>query len=237
MSESTPDPTGALPKRLGLELALVFCVQMALVYTLVRLDEHFPLSGVLHAAVGLVFIFLPVLVLDRRGKPYGRYGLKFVARALPADLLWAIGAMVVCFVPLVFLSPMFWERAFGVGELVWAFALPEGYPEVAVSHLLVVAVPEEFFYRGYVMGRLDDILPGRVNLLGAKVGLSLPIQAALFALGHFLIDLNPARLAVFFPALGFGWLRARRGSIVTPIVFHAASNIFMEFLTAGFGFK
>jgi len=95
----------------------------------------------------------------------------------------------------------------------------------------------QFFYRGYLMGRLDDIFRGRIRLLGARVGWGLLIQAALFAVGHFLVDLNPQRLGVFFPALAFGWLRARRGTIVAPVVFHAAANVFMEVFRAGYGLR
>jgi len=98
-----------------------------------------------------------------------------------------------------------------------------------------VALPEEIFYRGYVLGRLDDIFRGRVRLLGARVGWGLVIQAVLFALGHYLVDLEPQRLAVFFPALAFGWLRLRQGSVVAPVLLHAGANIFMELLRAGYG--
>lgn len=237
MPDSTPQGRRDPASRLPLELAIVFAVQMAVVFTLVRIDEAISLAGTLHAAVGLVFVFLPVVVLDRRGKPYARYGLRFSPREAPRDLVWFAGAAAICFVPISIAAPPFWEAAFDLPTLEWSFAWPRGYPEVALSHLLVVAVPEEFFYRGYVMGRLDDIFPGRIDLLGARVGVSLPLQAALFAVGHFLIDLNPARLAVFFPALAFGWLRARRGTIAAGVLFHAASNIFMDFLTTGYGFR
>jgi len=231
---SPGDGPPALPRRLPLEVILVFAGQLSLVAGLVQLDRVFTLGGYLHALVGLVFIFLPVFVLDRRGKPYKRYGLTVgKPSTLGVDLLFVVGAMAVCFPPIVLGAPTVW----GIGERVWSFAWPEGYPGVALSHLLVVALPEEFFYRGYLMGRLDDIFRGRIKLLGASVGWALVIQAALFALGHFLVDLNPERLGVFFPALAFGWLRARRGSIVAPVVFHAAANVFMEVFRAGYGLQ
>jgi len=237
MSEARRQEEGRLPTGLGLELLAAVAVQTGLVFLLVRIDERVSLAGTLHALVGLVFIVVPVVVLDRRGRPYGRYGLVLRARALPKDLLWALRAAAVFFAPLVFLSPLFWERCMGATLQPFSFAWPEGYPEVALSHLAVVALPEEFFYRGYLMGRLDDIFRGRIGLLGARVGGGLLIQAALFALGHFLMDLNPSRLAVFFPALAFGWLRARTGGIAAPVLFHAASNVFMGFLTTGYGFR
>ncbi|MFO8070719.1 MAG: CPBP family intramembrane glutamic endopeptidase [Polyangia bacterium] len=223
------DPPGGL----GREVAIVFAVQILLVVGLVQLDRLVSLDGALHAFVGLVFVFLPVIVLDRRGRPYRRYGIT-LGKPL-ADLPLLLIAMVVCFVPIAIAAPPFWREAFGETFGDWSLSWPEGYPGVALSHLVVVALPEELFYRGYLMGRLDDIFGGRIRLLGARVGWSLPMQAALFALGHFLIDFNPSRLGVFFPALAFGWMRARRGTIVAPVLFHAASNVFMEILRAGYG--
>ncbi|HUU21081.1 MAG TPA: CPBP family intramembrane glutamic endopeptidase [Phycisphaerae bacterium] len=229
MSDAPPIP----PRGLAAELALVFAVQLALVAGLVRLGDVLPLGGTVHALVALVFVFLPVLVLDRRGKPYARYG---IALGRPArDLPFALGLMALLFVPIALGAGPFWTWAFHLRLPEWSFAWPSHYPEAALSHLLVVALPEEIFYRGYVLGRLDDIFRGRVRLLGARVGWGLVIQAVLFALGHYLVDLEPQRLAVFFPALAFGWLRLRQGSVVAPVLLHAGANIFMELLRAGYG--
>jgi membrane protease YdiL (CAAX protease family) len=220
---------GTKPRGLAVELSVVYVVSVALVAGLVRLDRAFPLAGNLHALVGLVFIFLPVLVLDRRGRPYERYGLAWGRPG--GDVLWALLFMAAAFPPVALLSPWFW----GIAGRAWTFAWPAGYPGVALSQLLVVALPEEIFYRGYLMGRLDDVFASRVRLLGAQVGPGLLIQAVLFALGHFLVDFNPARLGVFFPALAFGWLRAKRKTIGAGVVFPAASNVFMEIFRAGYG--
>jgi CAAX protease family protein len=235
-------PSNELPtpnrKKLILEVTAVFVIQLILIGILVQLDRMVGLAGNLHALVGVVFILIPMLVLDRQDRPYARYGISWGKPHV--DLLLVVIAMAICF-PLVVVGT---HLAFQViGPQIWGlkavpswhFAWPEGYPGLAFSHLVVVALPEEFFYRGYLLGRLDDIYKKRITILGAQIGWSLPIQAVLFALGHFLIDLNPGRLMVFFPALVFGWLRARRGTIGAPILFHAASNIFMETFRAGFG--
>ena len=227
-----PEPP-ALPRGLGAEVAIVFAVQLVLVVGLVRLDDLLDYGGGLHALVGVVFVLLPILVLDRRGKPYARYGVR-LDRPL-GDAAWALGAMAIAFVPVALASPWAW----GVADRSFDFAWPAGYPGAAFAQLVVVAGPEELFFRGYLMGRLDDVFGrrGRFRLLGAEVGPSLFAQAALFALGHFAVDLAPHRLLVFFPALAFGWLRARRGTMVAPILFHAASNIFMDILRTGYGFR
>ena len=59
------------------------------------------------------------------------------------------------------------------------------------------------------------------------------MQAALFALVHLATEPHPAKLAVFFPGLLFGWLRAWRGGIGAAIVFHALSNVLAEILVRG----
>jgi len=69
-----------------------------------------------------------------------------------------------------------------------------------------------------------------VRFLGATVGPAIVVTAALFALGHFVVDFRPMRLGVFFPAILFGWIKERTGTISAPILFHALSNVFMATL-------
>ena len=45
----------------------------------------------------------------------------------------------------------------------------------------------------------------------------------------------PARLAVFFPALLFGWLRARTGGIGASVCLHAICNVYSQMLGRGYG--
>lgn len=105
---------------------------------------------------------------------------------------------------------------------------------LVASHLLLVALPEELFYRGYLQTTLDGFWKQRVRVLGVDLGPSVVVTSAIFALGHFLVDLRVARLAVFFPSLLFGWLRAATGSLAAPILYHAASNILSDLLTKGY---
>ncbi len=93
-----------------------------------------------------------------------------------------------------------------------------------------VALAEEFFYRGYLQGRLNLLLGHRRQVLGAPVGAGLPIGSAVFALHHLLVSSAPQDLLVFFPALAFGWLREATGSVLAPALFHAACNVFAGLL-------
>jgi membrane protease YdiL (CAAX protease family) len=112
--------------------------------------------------------------------------------------------------------------------------LPPKFALLALTQLVVVAVPEELFFRGYLMERLEKVWPPTRRLFGAPVGAALLVSSALFALGHVLVIPNPQRLAVFFPALVFGWMRARTGSIAAGAVFHALCNVVSDVMHASF---
>ncbi len=102
--------------------------------------------------------------------------------------------------------------------------------EVLLIHLVVVALPEEVFYRGFVQARLAPLFRRRIRVLGASLGPHVVVASALFALSHLVTIPHPYRLAVFFPGLLFGWLRERTGGVLAPAVLHAASNVLLEFL-------
>jgi hypothetical protein len=72
-------------------------------------------------------------------------------------------------------------------------------------------------------------------VLGVRVGPGLLVASAIFAVGHVLTEVHPNRLAVFFPALIFGWLRAKTGGIGASLLFHAACNVFASFLLRSYG--
>ena len=60
-------------------------------------------------------------------------------------------------------------------------------------------------------------------------------DGAIFAVGHLLTEPYPGRLAVFFPSLVFGFLRAREGGVGASIVFHALCNLFASYLGQSYG--
>lgn len=193
------------------------------------------------ATVG--FLYLPLVAMRRRNEDYPDYGITF--RALREDLK-LFGILFAVVAPLYVLA--FW----GFAEVLeWlppelrrhvspythrpdiAFRLPARFGEWALDNLLVVALPEEFFYRGYIQARLRDAWPqGRV-FLGARLGPAFWLTALLFAVGHLAI-FEFWRLAVVFPALLFGWMRERTGTVVGATLFHAAANLLALVLEASF---
>lgn len=98
-----------------------------------------------------------------------------------------------------------------------------------LTQFILVAIPEELFYRGYLQTRLDGLV-GRDRLIfGVPVNVtSVVLSSALFAVGHVVTIPSPQRLAVFFPSLLFGWMRRASGGILAPALYHAACNILVE---------
>jgi uncharacterized protein len=111
----------------------------------------------------------------------------------------------------------------------WRFA------ENAFGQLLMVALPEEAFYRGYLQTRLERALPAGITVLGGRIGIATFVTSVVFAVGHIATIPHPARLAVFFPSLLFGWMRSRTGGIGAALVFHACCNLYSDFLGRSFG--
>ena len=148
-------------------------------------------------------------------------------RHLARGLLWAGILIAVSFPPYIPAYKWWFSRE------VFHFALPDTFWQEVVGNLFLVALPEEAFYRGYMQTRLDAVFRGRVRILGAEVGWSVVVTAALFALGH-LVEFRPDKLGTFLPGLVFGWLRVRTGSIGGAVVFHAACNIWAQVLRYGY---
>lgn len=164
----------------------------------------------------------------------GPLDLRALLRAAGASAAWALGLLVVVAVPFFF----GWRAWFAHVAPRLSFALAVRPGEVAdevLGQLFVIALPEEAFYRGYLQSRLDDAWAPRWDLLGARLGPGWLVATALFALGHVVTVHSAARLAVFFPALVFGWLRARTGGIGASVGFHALCNVYSMALGRGFG--
>ncbi len=109
---------------------------------------------------------------------------------------------------------------------------------LVITQLLLVAIPEEFFYRAYLQGALARAWPtGSRRILGVTTNPgAIAATSALFALGHFVVGFDPQRLAVFFPSLLFGWMKDATGSITAAALFHALCNIGVDLLTKAYVF-
>jgi membrane protease YdiL (CAAX protease family) len=196
-------------------------------------------------SVGLVFLAATWLLVWRRDdETVRRSGLSLGGLVLPGPLrvgsiavasaralLWALGVFAAIAVP-YFLAWQWWwapKLAFSID------VRPLDAMNEALGQIVVIALPEESFYRGYLQSRLDEVWAPRWRILGATLGPGWLVACVVFALGHLATVHQPARLAVFFPALAFGWLRARTGGIGAAVAFHALCNVYSEALGRGYG--
>lgn len=162
------------------------------------------------------------------------HGLWFtLRRGLPSlgrELGFALLVAAVVFPPFV-LGFQLWH---GVRQ-PFTFHPPHQPLDFFLTHLVAIALPEEALFRGYFQTRLGELFATRTRVLGAE--LCVPawlLSALLFGLLHFVVALRPERLAVTFPGLLFGWMRARRGGIGAAVWFHAFCNVLAELLSRGY---
>ena len=97
-----------------------------------------------------------------------------------------------------------------------------------LTQILIVALPEEAFFRGYVQGRLRAVWTPQRTVFGVPFGAAHVGAAALFALIHLVAVPAPARLLVFFPGLLFAWLAERNRNIIGAVTHHALSNLMLQ---------
>jgi membrane protease YdiL (CAAX protease family) len=223
------------------------------------LDPTGLLGANLAGVAALLFVLLPDQWLRARGLDWSSFGAPFLVaggrgREPGHPPAWPAGrSVLLALAAVAFVFPVF-ALGFGAfaallphlppglaaalapyaGHPAFAFRLPEGWPLQLALQLLVVALPEELFYRGWLQSAWARLAPARgVTVLGARLGTGFLATQLLFALGH-LTTLQPWRLATFFPGLLFGWLAARTGSVVAPVLVHALSNFLLLTLERSF---
>jgi membrane protease YdiL (CAAX protease family) len=245
------DPPGpAAPAGRDLRDALVaFVLACAGVAALAALGLAVPfVDRNLGAMVAVVFLYIPVLYSWRRDEDLFAYGFRLAP--VGRGLAFGLGAPLVIFPLFAAAFVLFYDVVCQPGQAAWLrqLAMPgmcrgwDGWagvhaprfdlelPKQAFIQVVVIALPEEIFFRGFVHELLERAMPPRRRLLGGGIGRALLLSSALFALGHLAAGFDPRRLAVFFPGLLFGWMRSATGSVLAGTIAHAASNLFIRLL-------
>ncbi|HEY9078103.1 MAG TPA: CPBP family intramembrane glutamic endopeptidase [Anaerolineaceae bacterium] len=101
-------------------------------------------------------------------------------------------------------------------------------------YMVLVAVAEEVFFRGYVQTRLNQQFGSPWRFFGVSWGLGLPLSALFFACWH-IFQYNPFSgaggwmwtwgLWTFFFGLLLGFLREKSGRLLAPAGLHWVVNI------------
>lgn len=165
---------------------------------------------------------------------YGR-GATCRPRALAADLGRAAGAAVVTFIPFA-VAHHYWLQAWAPGAeaVSYAFRLPPDLISVFLKNVLLIALPEEVFYRGFLETRLERRWPVKRYVWAIPLGRTVFAASFFFALGHFLGEYSPARLGPFFPAFLFSALTRKSGSVAGAVLYHGMANSFSYSLYYGY---
>lgn len=241
------------------ETFVAYAAVAAVVAILARLVFIPFVVGNLHALVGVAFVIAALVGAKRAGGPTRRFGFALgglladvrdddpdrepggdgitglfrdLYRALPdagREILAALAVAAVVLPPFA-LGFYLWRRP----DHPFVFSWGERPVESIAAQLLVVGLPEEAFFRGYVQTRLTDTYPATIRIRGIELSApALVLQAAMFGAVHIVSDFDPGRLATFFPGLLFGAVRSWRGGVGACIVLHALCNLFASTLSRG----
>lgn len=230
----------------GRDALITYAIVAALVTGLVRINVTLPWVGHLGSAlVSVLFLYSPMIALARRGEDLIDYGFK--ADPIKKGLLTAAVAILVIFPVFALGYFAFYEVAchssllahlvprnmcahYGGLAGLHAPAMTPSLGEFVLVQMLVVALPEELFFRGFLLGLLEKRFPPKHRFLGGGIGVALLLSSLAFALIHIPKDGDPRVLATFFPGLLFGWMRSATGSILASTLAHGSSNILIRLL-------
>lgn len=219
---------------------LLFSGVLSLIYFLAGLSPF--LFSHLTEIFGIIFIISPIVFFKIHKKP-GEINFG----DLKSGLLWGLLTSILILTAYIILHKLYfsyicnsttsanlgrnclkYRKGFSLSLSLW------GVVNIFLIHIIAVAFPEEYFYRGFLLPLIMNSKNLKKFTYKYKVVFAVIIQAVCFALGHFLIDGNPLRLAVFFPALVMGALYIKSKSLYAPIIFHGLANFISEILEKGY---
>lgn len=215
----TPEPTPpAKNPRLVLEVLAVTAAALGAVVLVDANPTGSPLLRKLPLAPA-IWIYVPLLVLMARRQPIERYGLSL---ANWRGGLTDAAAVLAVLVPTYAIGHMLFRIGIQGHRFVAPFAGDVG--DLLASNLLAIGLPEELFFRGYVLTRLEDAFgPGR-KLWGGRLGLAVFASALIFNAAHPLAGGSWWQGNMPFGIL-LGWLWCRRGNLVAPTLVHGITNV------------
>jgi len=235
-----------------LEIIALYFLTLVPIRIVVDLQRFAGVHEIILALVPILFMYAPVWMCRYRGVDSWDYPLDVPAfrdvQAWLKPMLPALafaGAIAVPFVvgyhvwqtmgvPLVedtLHVRLYPQRP----QLQWTWPSAGDFARLVGYQMFFVAIPEEFFYRGYMQTRLDEAWGRPWNVFGTHVGPGLLITCVLFAFGHSLVVLQWWHVFIIFPSLIFGWLRARTGGVLAGAYFHALCNLGVGVLDTLYG--
>ena len=199
---------------------------VALIWGLVILALHLLNRFALPWGLSSLLVAMILLYVPMWKSPETSLLIKLQSGALGRALFWFWMISLLIF-PVYFLVSHFAIQILWGGHPVnfpkdiWLAQAPGFF----LHQLLLVALPEEMFFRGYLLGELKKIWPTQNRVFGVPFGKAALITSVIFAFSHSLVTFQWWHFSIFFPALVFTWLREKTGRIWACSLFHAASNL------------
>ncbi len=221
-------PSANVSKRsLLLELSITTVAILVVTHVLYFARTNAFIASHISYFVAYMLIGVPIILLWIRRRPldFFAFGLKDILKSLSA---FAIAALVIF--PPFLLGAHFWQKIV-LGKHAFSLAGFPDFTNALLVQLLIVALPEEFYFRGYFQSAMKAIFPRGKRVLGVNLGWAWLITAFVFAIAHSIVVYQWWHIFIFFPALVFGYLRERTGLILAPTLFHAAANLLMHWFT------
>lgn len=190
-------------------------------------SQNTPFVGKYYATIfAVLFLYVPVVVFWIK-----KQKIDFLDRSLGGflrGLVYFLVTSVVIFLPYLVCAHLWMIYIEGKPAFV-AAPFPDIWQTI-IFQMLFVALPEEFYFRGYMQGTLNGVFKRSCRFLGVNVGWSILITSVVFAFSHSFVHCAWWHFSIFFPSLLFGWLREKTGSITAPVLFHAACNVISSWL-------
>ncbi|MBX7147794.1 CPBP family intramembrane metalloprotease [bacterium] len=203
------------------KLVFIWFVVIALIKTL----DFIPLSFVVanKAVFTAVILLYAPLVIALQNKDRSQYDVLDTKKLFSAFKWFFIVSLIIF--PIAVVVNHGYQHFLGNGYT--GKAVPR-LGEFIFYQLIVVGLPEEFFFRGFLQNKLNGVFTLRRPIIGVPVGLALPVTSLIFALSHSIITIQWWHILIFFPSLLFGWLFEKTKTIWASVLFHAACNVFAQ---------
>ena len=221
-----------------LELTIFWLLILIIIRVVVMIQDAFGLPEWILGIVPLLFIYGPVLLCNIRGVDSWSYPLSIPAfRDIVSwrDSFWECMKLNLVIWPPFLIFYHFWNSILFSKSFIGT--LPEELLLTILYQLFFVAIPEEFFYRGYFQTRLNEVYPKDWNIFGTKMGGSTIYTGIFFAFGHSIVTFQWWHFSIFFPSLLFSYLREKTDGILSAAMFHASCNVGIVILDTLYGIR
>lgn len=203
-------------KKKIIELTLIVLGVLLFLFVIHRFAGWISLSNYLSLITACVLIYIPIIVLSQKKQKVDFIDIKIKGffRGVKLSLFFSVLTLVPLLL-LAYLIPMMSFRDESIAH----------YLEFTVYQFIMVALPEEFFFRGFLQNQLNLIFHRNWKWFGVQVGPALIWTSVIFALSHSVISLQVWHPLIFIPSLAFGWLYEKNKTITASVIYHALCNI------------